>query len=501
MMRIQTSLLLGLLAGLAAVSASGAPRLESCHVDGVREALRCGHVQVLESDGGERVLDLRVVILPATRPNPLPDPLVVLAGGPGQAASALTPMFRAAFGDVHESRDIVLIDQRGTGESNALDCPLTESSSALSEQTLSDLRSCVETLEDHADLSAYSTYHAADDLERVRQAFGWPLINLWGGSYGSRLALVYQDRYPERVRSMVLDGVAPYSLRLPLPNAASAQRAFDQLVADCAADAACRASFPDPAADLDAILGSQDASSQTASSQTAVQPLEVEHPLTGEKIDVHWNRASISGAVRAILYETRRASLLPYLLRRAAAGDFEPLFATSLEVTGQALETMHLGLTYTVLCSEDLPRIDPAEVTDATAGTFAGRSEYDSTRHVCETWPTTDLPARFDSLGRQETPALLLSGALDPVTPPAWGEEALELLPNGRHEVVSGVAHITSFSGCAPRLIAEFLDAGSADELETECLGSLRRPPFVLGPAGPALDSSAGGPTATEGRK
>lgn len=469
-------LVLSLALGLAAAPLAAAPRLEPCHVDGVRESLRCGEVQVLEAQGGERMLELRVVILPATRPNPLPDPLVVLAGGPGQAASSLAGTVRAAFSGVHESRDIVLIDQRGTGASNPLDCPVDAATSLTGgEQAPEDLLTCLEALRTRAELSAYSTYHAADDLERVRQAFGWPSMNLWGGSYGSRLALVYLDRYPENVRSMVLDGVAPYALRLPLPNAASAQRAFDLLADDCAADAACHAAFPDPRADLATVLAGTGEAERLA------------HPLTGEPVAVELTPAALSGAVKAILYDARRASLLPHLLQRAAGGHFEPLIAASLEIASHALETMHLGLTYSVLCSEDLPRISAAEVDGATAGTFAGRSEYDALRQICELWPKTDLPSSFESLGRHQTPALLLSGELDPVTPPAWGEKTLELLPRGRHQVVPGVAHITSFSGCVPRLIAEFLDAGSAGGLETDCLESLRRPPFVLGAAGPAL--------------
>ncbi|MEO1085457.1 MAG: alpha/beta fold hydrolase, partial [Acidobacteriota bacterium] len=186
-----------------AASLSAAPRLESCHVDGVREPVRCGEVTVLEKAGGDRQLGLRVVVLPATQPEPLPDPVVILAGGPGQAASDLAGPIRRSFDDVRRRRDIVMIDQRGTGGSNPLNCDLGDAADLLrgGGTPIEALRRCRAELENRADLSAYSTDRAADDLEQVRLAFGWPQVNLWGGSYGSRLALVYQDRYPDAVRT------------------------------------------------------------------------------------------------------------------------------------------------------------------------------------------------------------------------------------------------------------------------------------------------------------
>ncbi|MEO1365626.1 MAG: alpha/beta hydrolase [Acidobacteriota bacterium] len=464
---------------------TAAPRLEPCHVDGVRESVRCGEVLVLENEGGGRQLPLRLVVLPATQPDPLPDPLVILAGGPGQAASDLAGPIRRAFDDVRRQRDIVLIDQRGTGGSNPLNCELGDAVDLLrgGGTPVEALRRCRAELAERADLSAYSTHRAADDLEQIRLAFGWPQINLWGGSYGSRLALVYQDRYAEAVRTAVLDGAAPYGLRLPLPNAASAQRAFDHLVDDCSDDPACRAAFPDPRGDLESLLDALGA-----------EPMRrtIPHPRTGAPLDVALTRDVVAGAVRTVLYDTRRATLLPHLLRAAIEGDPAPLVAVALSIATSALERMSLGLTYTVLCSEDFDRIDPAEVDDATAYTFTGRSEYDAFASACDGWPRAELPEGFERLGTRQTPTLLLSGEVDPVTPPKWAEEALTLLPRGRQVVAPGVAHITSFTGCAPELIADFLDAGSAVDLDVECLESRRRPPFVVSAAGPSLGAADG---------
>ncbi|MEM1179169.1 MAG: alpha/beta fold hydrolase [Acidobacteriota bacterium] len=488
--------LLGPVLLFSALPLAAAPRLETCHVDGVREPVRCGHVTVVEKEGGDRSLDLRLVVLPATQPEPMPDPLVVLAGGPGQAGTDLAGAFRGAFADLRRSRDVVLIDQRGTGGSNPLHCDLGSAVDLLQGggTPVETLRRCRDELEGRADLSAYSTYHAADDLEQVRRAFGWPKINLWGGSYGSRLALVYQDRYPDAVRVMVLDAVAPYGLRLPLPNAASAQRAFDRLADDCSDDAACRAAFPDPRGDLDSLLTALDAEPKSHT---------VAHPRTGAPLTVDIDRDAVAGAVRAILYNSHRAALLPHLLRAAAEGDAAPLVAAALHISSEAIERMSLGLTFTVLCSEDFDRIDPEEVDEATARTFGGRGEYDAFVRVCANWPRAELPPGFANLREQSTPTLMLSGELDPVTPPRWAEEALTLLPRGRQVVAPGVGHITSFLGCAPRVISDFIDAGSPVDVEVDCLESRRRPPFVLSTAGPALGtesaSAADRPVSGEG--
>ncbi|MEO1084002.1 MAG: alpha/beta hydrolase [Acidobacteriota bacterium] len=213
----------------------------------------------------------------------------------------------------------------------------------------------------------------------------------------------------------------------------------------------------------------------------------IPHPRTGAPFDVDLNRDVVAGAVRTVLYDTRRATLLPHLLRAAAGGEPAPLVAVALNIASSALERMSIGLTYTVLCSEDFDRIDPDEVDDATAYTFSGRGEYDAFTQACDGWPRTELPAGFEHLRTQQTPTLLLSGEVDPVTPPKWAEEALTLLPRGRQVVAPGVAHITSFTGCAPDLISDFLDAGSAVDLDVECLESRRRPPFVVSAAGPSL--------------
>jgi pimeloyl-ACP methyl ester carboxylesterase len=147
---------------------------------------------------------------------------------------------------------------------------------------------------------------------------------------------------------------------------------------------------------------------------------------------------------------------------------------------------MSLGMTLSVLCSEDVPMARDEEIEALTRGTFVGRAEVDAWRRLCAEWPRADLPERFDAPVSAPSAALILSGVLDPVTPPVWGEEVAASLPRARHVVVPHAAHNTSFTGCVPDLIAAFIREGTAAGLDASCVDAIRTPPFVIGPAGPA---------------
>lgn len=459
--------------------------LEPCHVAGYEDRSLCGSLTVAEDpdEPAGRLLSLRVVVVPAKSPSPAPDPLFVLAGGPGQAASELVRLVPAMFEEIHAERDLVFVDQRGTGSSHPLDCELGEELELLAkvDLPLERLGACREALAARADLGLYTTFHAMPDLDRVRQALGYGTINLWGGSYGTRAALVYGSLYPEHTRALILDGTAPFELRLPLFYARDAQRALDLLFDACADDPACARAFPEPRAELDRVLAT-----------LREQPLgaAVRHPVTGEKVRAEIGPETVSGLLRGILYSTERASLIPLLVRELAEGNGEPLLATGLSITRGASESLSLGMMLSVLCAEDLPRISAQEGEAAAADTFLGQSALRSFRAACELWPRAELPDDFHLSRPSEVPTLLLSGEADPVVPPEWADVAAESLSRSRHLVVPGRGHNVSHAGCVPRLMAEFLDQVGATpdpfaELETECIESIRRPPFVTSLAGP----------------
>jgi pimeloyl-ACP methyl ester carboxylesterase len=467
------------LPALAPRASARVPWLQPCHVKGLAEQALCGTYEVPEdrAAAGGRKIPLRVAVLPARGGRPQPDPLVLLAGGPGQGAVDYAGWADRVFRGVRRHRDVLLVDQRGTGGSRALDCSEPDSTLAqllASPLPFADSRECLQRLD--ADVRHYTSFQAMADLDELRDVLGYERLNLWGGSYGTRAALVYLQQYPERVRSVVLDGAAPPEIRFPLSIPGDTQRALGLLWADCAADADCRAQFPDPAAELSGLLQRLEAA------PVSVQLL---HPLTGRPEQVLLTRDNFLGALRGFLYMPERAAMVPLLVRRAHAEDWGPFAAMYLELLGWSSGTMSLGVTLAVLCSEDVPRIGPGDVERAAEGTLLGRAPIDLWLQACASWPRGQLPPGADRPPPRDVPALVLSGARDPATPPRWGEAALRLLPRGRHLVVPGGGHNVSHLGCMPELIARFVQDADAGALDAACLDTQRRPPFVLDLLGP----------------
>ena len=477
-----TILLPALLATLAAtagrVSIAADGSLQPCHLDGFSEQVLCGHHDVYENRhaASGRRIPLRFAVIPALSAKAEPDPLFLLAGGPGQAATGLAVLAGGPFKRIRAHRDIVLVDQRGTGESRPLECPGGDDDLSRLTRTamLEDPSACLRGLD--ADVRFYSNFEAMEDLDEIRAALGYDRVNLWGGSYGTRAALVYLRLHPEHVRSVVLDGAAPFTVKFPLYTARNAQRSLDLLFDACEADRDCHAAFPNFRTETRDLLASLERSPARAL---------VRHPRTGQRREMEITRAGFASLLRGFLYVPAHRSLVPAMMHEAAQGNFEPLLALGLSLAGWSFETMSLGMTCSILCSEDVPRIAREAIDSATRATFIGRAEVDSWSDLCAAWPRADLPADYDRPVRAQTPALILSGGLDPATPPAWGEEVARELPNSRHVVAPNAAHGVSFSGCLPDLIADFVEAGAAEGLDTACVNAISTPPFVTGSAGP----------------
>ena len=451
---------------------------------GLRNA-RCGQIQVFEDRDRAtgRMIDLQVVVFPALDNDPQPDPLFVLVGGPGQGAAQLSSRLVDVFHDVRRERDIVFVDQRGTGKSNGLDCDLeSDDLQALfsKDRAVAELEKCLAGYD--ADLRHYTTPVAMDDLDEVRAKLGYANINIWGGSYGTRAGLVYLRRHGEHVRSIVLDGAVPLAMKLPLSFPEDAQRALDLMVAACETEAACHARFPELRPKLDAVL-------ERLAKRSA--RVAVNHPTSGAVVDLELHQDVLAGALHAALYSPPAASMIPLLIEQAHAGDFEGLLALALAGESAPAEArVSLGMFFSVVCAEDLPWIGDEELRSRALGTFLGDSTAAMWRRVCAFWPAGSVGADYHEPVRSEIPALALSGAFDPVTPPRWGDQLAEGLANVRHIVVPGAAHGTSGAGCVPDLIAEFIRDGSAEGLQDGCVEELRRPPFFVTHSGPAMGAA-----------
>ena len=461
-------------------TSGGAPqklRLEPCRPPGWSEDVRCGRYEVFENRKTRtgRRLSLRIVVVPALAAHPAPDPVFYFMGGPGGSAVEVVQRAGKSFlAGLRSERDLVFVDQRGTGDSNRLACDLhgehTDMASYFGDAFPSDrVRACRAELEKVADLKLYSTPIAMEDIDEVRAALGYDKINLYGGSYGSTAALVYLRQYPQHVRSVTVMGVAPPDMKLPLPFGKGVQNALERVFADCAADEACHKDFSTPMADLETAAKRLDKAPVTF---TAV------NPVTRQPETITLNRESFGEAIRVMLYIPAFSSWLPILLHQAAQGEFG-LFATIAFQNMRLLETqISRGMHLSVVCGEDLPFISDVEAERELGGTFYGSYRFRVYRRACGLWPRADVPSSFTAPVVSDVPILLLSGDADPVTPPWLATTATKKFTNGRQIIIPHTGHYFSFT-CVDQLAAEFVSKGSAKDLDASCLAQIHRPRFV----------------------
>jgi pimeloyl-ACP methyl ester carboxylesterase len=458
--------------------------LQDCHLSSpgtsLRLPARCGTLSVAENpdDPAGRQINLRIALIPAVSRNPAPDPLFFITGGPGQAASESYPLVSYAFDRLNQKRDIVLVDQRGTGGSNPLDCEPVEGEEDLDlnpELLNAYLQTCLASLD--ADPRFYSTSIAVADLEIVRQAFGYPQINLYGLSYGTRVALEYLRRYPDRVRTIVLDGIVPPQEALGDNVAEDAQNALNLIFERCQQDTACSKSFPQVRQEFDQLL------EQLKSDPVSVN---IADPVSGENLDITFTPERLGVAVRLLTYAPETVALLPLLIHTAAsAGDFKLVAAQYLIIGGDLGRSVSQAMGYSVLCAEDAPFYDPAKAVEADQNTYLGDQQIQAIRDVCQTWPVGEIPVDFKQPVVSNVPALLLSGEVDPVTPPENAELVSQGLANSLHLVAAGQGHNVVVRGCLPRVTTDFIEQGSTTNLVTGCVSSIQPAPFFVNFSGP----------------
>jgi pimeloyl-ACP methyl ester carboxylesterase len=372
---------------------------------------------------------------------------------------------------LHQSRDLVMVDQRGTGGSMPLTCPQDENIPSTdfdisAKDSLEQVKTCRQKLD--GDPQFYTTTAAVDDLEQVRQALGYPQVNLLGVSYGTRVALVYLRQAGEYVRSVVLDSVDATNWELGPHNAANAQRAVDLLIQRCAADKSCSQAYPDLQKELISL-----------STRLEQEPVKVSlrHPVSGEKIEVTLDRRNFGFALQILSYEPETAALIPLLVHSAYKdGSYDLLLAQSISSQGSLSSALSTGVYYSVLCAEDVP-FYPAH-PDSTPS-FLQDVTLEMTS-LCKAWNTPSAAVSFKQPVQSDRPVLLLSGEADPVTPPSNAAEAARSLPNSLSVVVPGMGHAVFTRGCVPRLLADFISAGSAQGLDTSCVKQIAPQPFFL---------------------
>ena len=427
---------------------------------------------------GERI-ELFVAVVEALAEEPVADPLTIIAGGPGDAATRFFAMSEAAFSRVLRHRDVLLVDQRGTGGSAPLHCEGLEQASlldavgadatALAELALDCLRTVA------YDPRFFTTSLAVEDLDRVRAALGYERLNLYGISYGTRVAQHYLRRYPQHVRSVVLDGVLPATVALGPDVALDSHAALDALFDRCEAEPACVAAYPQLRQRFDATL---------ARLRDAPVAVSFQHPRTGAALDLTVDHTAMAGVVRLLLYSPQSASLLPPLVEAAYGGDYRR-WAAQAYMVGEALGELAMGLNYAVMCTEDVPFWGDVDLA-AQARTYMGATLVEVARRVCQRWPAGALHEDLKQPLVSDAPILLLSGELDPITPPRYAALVAQELSNAVSVVASGQGHGMLMVPCLQRVIAEFVDTANPAALDLRCVERIRPTPLftsVLSPA------------------
>ncbi|MCI0451141.1 MAG: alpha/beta hydrolase [Candidatus Latescibacteria bacterium] len=443
-------------------------------VEGVAETLLAGKLSVPEdrSKPKGRTITLHIVVVPALTNGIKDAPLFDLAGGPGLPASGAASWYAADSTGYRATRDIILVDQRGTGQSNPLRCPELETVSKLARMyDPAAVRRCRDELAKDADLSQYGTLQAVHDLEAVRVALGFETIDLMGLSYGTVVAQVYMREYPHNVRCAVLTGTVPIDEKLPLHHARGAEDVLQNVLDDCEFDPLCDQAFPSLRGEWRDLLASFDAGPVNA----------IYHDSLDTRL-VALERGPFCEGLRTLLMTTPVQRRLPYILHRAAEGDFFPFFSLVSPDSGEASPFAE-GMYLCVTCPEGTQRITSDEIEIETAGTFLGRYRVDEQVGACNEWGLPPLSDEALAPVSASIPTLLLAGGMDYVTPVEWAQHVSSRLTDSRVVVIDYLGHYPdgmANMGCLDELIRAFLRAGTTVDLDISCVDTMTPPPFAL---------------------
>jgi pimeloyl-ACP methyl ester carboxylesterase len=480
-------LLLAALLCLPVLARDGAvaPELSDCRIragagfPGIKA--RCGTFERRENpdDPASKMLSLRFAIIAALSLEPEPDPFVPIAGGPGQSTISFYAGWASAFEKIRRERDILLLDQRGTGKSAPMTCDIDEDvldGRFSVEQTIADTQDCLDALPH--DPRFFTTSVAVRDLEALRQALGYPQLNLYGVSYGTRVAQHYLRRYPEATRTVILDGVVPPQMALGPAIATQAQKALDAIFDRCAESAACNEHFPDIRNEFSAL---------EARLTDAAVAVDVANPVTGTRETVSLGAAELTGVIRLLSYHPNSTALLPLVIHEAAQENFAPLATQFLMIQESLSDAISLGMHNAVVCTEDYPFFGGEDVSrENLEDTYIGAVQLDALDAMCSIWPQGPLDEQFKTPVQSAIPVLLLSGEADPVTPPAFAAMAAVEFDNMRHITGRSQGHGQAPRGCMPDIIGRFVSQASIDDLDEGCFERVFAMPFFLDFAGPS---------------
>ena len=432
--------------------------LSPCKLPGVTRAAKCGSVEVPENweKPAGRQLSIAVAVIPAEAAGSHNDPLVPLMGGPGEATISGAADYLEPWGPMLHDRDLLLVDQRGTGKSGALTCPLfdpeNQSASLRDLLPVAPIARCTKELSSRADLTQYTYTNFARDLEHVRRTLGYGQLNLHAGSYGTRGAQFYLRAYPQSVRTVYLGSVVPLDVPTPLTMAKTAEDVRKQLFDACAADTACRAAFPKLRQEFSAI----------------VQQLESGKAPIARGRAVEWFRSKT--------YRPYSSTDLPWMIHRAYAGDWSPIMASILSGAKGADAELSFGLFFAITCNDDVAFISEADIARETSGTLLGDYRVRQQQAACRYFPKV-APPTDRAPPKSSVPTLFVSGANDAATPLWFTQRVAPNFSERAELVVVGHGH-TEWNDCIAGLWGQLVRDGSVRNVRGKTCEAVPRPPF-----------------------
>jgi pimeloyl-ACP methyl ester carboxylesterase len=436
---------------------------------------QCGTLSVFENRAASsgRKIDIHVAVIKARASNPYPDPIFYLAGGPGGSAIGDASYALLLLKSANERRDIVLVDQRGTGQSNRLTCPRQIDESVglipIDDQMVQDFQDCLENLD--ADPSAYTTAWGMDDVDDVRTVLGYDQINLYGESYGTMASEVYLQRHGNHVRTMTIEGVTLLDVPIFEKMPHSSQLALNFLIERCQMDPTCSSAYPNFAEETLTVI-----------SRVEKQPVElpINNPRPGKPIKM--NRSMLALGIHGALVNTETAVLLPHLIHQAYQGNWNEIaqfYADDLSEESPDAEWKIMNIN--ILCHENWAKFRPMETAEYSSSSYL---KYEDVRRFlvpaefCAVMPTPPPAAMYQPVKSSPVPVLLISDGADPQNPPENVADATERYPNSLTVIAPGQGHGYTGLDCRERFVSTFIESGTTKDLDTSCLQKVPLPGF-----------------------
>lgn len=479
MKAIYSKNIIPILAILVAMHIKAQPSLQltRCLPPGAKDSVLCGTYPVFENrtTGKGRKISLSIIVIPASDSSAKLPPVFMIEGGPGVAASSGLSYYSLPGNPYRKQHDIVLVDIRGTGNSNPLHCNSLQYAENLQNRFTEmypavAVKTCYDSLSKIADLTQYNTINAVKDLEEIRQWLGYKKINLMGVSYGTRVAQVYMKLFPSSLSGIVLMSPTSFSNRMPLYHAKFAQQGMSRLLSDCKNDSGCFNSFPNIRREFSLLM-----------KRWKQNPVSYKHTsMQGKTLYLNITWEMFHTKIRSLMYSPSGLRIVPYLIHEAYTGNLKPFVSL---YSGEPKPDLFLaeGFYLCVTCTEDIPFIKDQEIELQVKNTFMGTYRIDQQKKACALWTKGKLPANFFQPVASDIPVLIISGDFDPVTPVSLAKEIAEKLSNSKMIVIPAMSHLfdgLSHEECFDNIVVGFLQYMDPQKVNSECVTGMKPPPY-----------------------